>query len=203
MRAIAISPQRHIAIGAKNPESFREVIPDYPSQDGLTVVFSLAHFASVGVASAVDMVDMQEFQGGFAAAGTLSAVVGDDFVSSRSSTGVGLSPSFFHPVRILTFLRIVRPRFGFRRFKVCISSILRDSSGTLLASLIVASPSRPISYEVRDWLLDVTVGAYKSVHAHIIAFYNDMCVFFGQYYRDDSGLDLLREANILVNHCPI
>jgi dCMP deaminase len=28
-------------------------------------------------------------------------------------------------------------------------------------------------------------------------------VFFGQYYRDDSGLDLLREARIATNHCPI
>ena len=28
-------------------------------------------------------------------------------------------------------------------------------------------------------------------------------VFFGQYYRDDSGLDLLREAGIVVSHCPI
>jgi cytosine/adenosine deaminase-related metal-dependent hydrolase len=28
-------------------------------------------------------------------------------------------------------------------------------------------------------------------------------VFFGQHYRDDSGLDLLREAKIMVSHCPI
>lgn len=28
-------------------------------------------------------------------------------------------------------------------------------------------------------------------------------VFFGQYYRDDSGLDLLREARITTHHCPV
>jgi hypothetical protein len=202
--AVPIGTVCHIAVCAQNPKSFGKVVLDNPRNNGLAVAFPLADFATVGVSASMNMVNVQKFNGGLAAASARASVVFDHFPTSIRPVCVCFVSSVAHPFRILSLGSVIIACLGLRRFKIGGSLRFCYSGRTLFASLIVAALSRFVFHKICGRFSDLAIGTCKSVHAQIISRENDIrAAYYGARHRDDSGLDLLREARITTHHCPV